>query len=67
MSKPTLTTGEVAEKLGVGANHVRYVYQSGKVPEPPRVGTTRAIPADQVPAVAEALKEMGRLPSKPVG
>lgn len=50
-----LTVGEVALRLGVLEAKVRALFRRGLLPEPPRIGTYRAIGEDQLPAVKAAL------------
>lgn len=53
------TTRELADLLGTDAWRVRRLFESGRLPEPPRCGPNRAIPREMIPDVAIALRERG--------
>jgi hypothetical protein len=54
-----LTVGEVADHFGCLAWQVRRLYESGRLPEPERVGSYRVIPVAELPAVEQALCDAG--------
>lgn len=58
-----LTTGEVAELLGVEVWRIRRLYESGTLPEPARAGAYRLIPKADLPRVIDALRHRGWLPA----
>ena len=58
-----LTTGEVAELLGVDVWRVRRLYESGMLPEPPRAGAYRLIPKADLPRIIDAMRQRGWLPA----
>jgi hypothetical protein len=57
-----LTTGELAETLGVQAWRVARLFELGILPDPPRVAGRRMIPKSMVPQVVDALRARGWLP-----
>jgi hypothetical protein len=58
---PYLTPGEVAVCLGVRDWQVLRLFQRGLLPEPPRLGRNRAIPAGDLDRVRQALVAAGYL------
>ena len=56
-----LTIGQVAARFGVLAWQVRRLFESGKLPEPPRMGVYRAISPDDLPVIKRALQDAGYL------
>lgn len=61
--KQHLTVGEVAELFpGLQSWQVRRIYERKLLPEPPRLGSTRAIPRADIPKVIDALKAAGFWP-----
>ncbi len=59
-----LTTGEVAELLGVDVWRIRRLYESGTLPEPARAGAYRLIPKTDLPRIIDALRGRGWLPAE---
>ena len=57
-----LTTREAADELGSVEWRVRRLFETGTLTEPPRFAGKRAIPRDQLPAIADALRARGWLP-----
>ena len=57
------TTREIGELLGVTEWRVRRLFESGTLSEPPRFGGKRAIPRESIPAIVDALRGRGWLPS----
>ncbi len=60
----SVSTGHLAKVLGVDAWRIRRLYENGTLPDPGRIGLARAIPAEQVPDVVDALRDKGWLPSQ---
>lgn len=58
-----LTTRQVADRLGVPTWQIQRLYETGRLPEPPRFGGKRAIPEAHLPEIAEALRARGWLPA----
>jgi len=58
------STGEVAAILHQPRWHILRLFENGNVPEPGRLAGKRAIPAEQLPVIVEALKTRGWLPTK---
>ena len=56
------TTREVAELLGVETWRVRRLFEDGTLAEPPKFGGKRAIGADLIPQIVDALRDRGWLP-----
>ena len=63
-SPPFLTTGELGDALGVQAWRVARLFELGILPDPPRVAGRRMIPKQMVPAVVDALRARGWLPTR---
>jgi hypothetical protein len=59
---PVLTIGAVARHFGCQSWQVRRLFESGKLPEPPRVGAYRVISPEDLPRVEAALRAVGYLP-----
>ena len=57
------STREVADILETDVWRVRRLYEDGTLPEPDRFVGKRVIPSRQIPAVVDALRERGWLPS----
>jgi hypothetical protein len=55
--KPLLTVGEAARELAVPEWQVRAVFSEGLLPEAPRVGRSRALRREDLPAIAEKVRE----------
>jgi hypothetical protein len=55
------TVGEAAQKLGCQGWMVRRLFERGLLPEPPRLGITRALREDQLPEVGRLVREHGYL------
>ena len=55
------TTREAAELLGVETWQVRRLFQDGTLDEPQKFGGKRAIPADLIPAIRDAMTARGWL------
>jgi excisionase family DNA binding protein len=61
MAGRLLTSGEVAQQLGVARAHLLYLIESGKVPGPSlRVPGRRLFTSDDVHCIAQVLAERGR-------
>lgn len=58
------TTREVGELLGVDTWQVRRIFEDGTLPEPERFAGKRAIPGSMIPAIVDALRARGWLPSE---
>lgn len=56
------STREAAVELGTVEWRVRRLFEDGTLPEPPRFAGKRAIPREQLPAIAQALRARGWLP-----
>jgi hypothetical protein len=56
-----LTSADVAVRLGVKEWHLRQLWVTGKLPEPPRVGNRRILTEGDLPAIQAALREAGYL------
>lgn len=64
MSDPSyLTLGAAARRLGCRVWQIRRLFERGLLPEPPRIGAFRVLPADRLPAVEQALRAAGYLPA----
>ena len=59
-----LSTREVAELLSTETWRVRRLFEDGTLPEPGRFAGKRAIPGSSIPAIVDALRARGWLPSK---
>lgn len=57
------TTREIAELLGAKTWRVRRLFESGRLPEPPKFGGKRAISREMIPAIVDALRERNWLPN----
>jgi hypothetical protein len=57
-----LTLGQVARRCGVDLWQVQRLVDSGRLPEPPRVGKYRVFAESDVPAIRAALSKAGFLP-----
>lgn len=61
--KQHLSVGEFAQLYpGLQSWQVRRIYERKLLPEPIRIGTTRAIPLADIPKVIEALETAGLWP-----
>jgi hypothetical protein len=60
---PVRSTREVAEFLGTQTWRVRRLFEDGTLAEPARFAGKRAIPADLIPAIVDALRDRGWLPN----
>ena len=58
-----LSLGELADLLSVQSWRVARLFELGILPEPMRIAGRRMIPKDMVPAVVDALRAKGWLPS----
>jgi hypothetical protein len=58
---PYLTVGAIAARLGCRPWQVRRLFERGLLPQPPRVGAYRVIPAADLPKVKAALCRAGYL------
>ena len=59
------TTRGLADILGTEEWRVRRVFEDGTLPEPDRFAGKRAIPGEMIPAIVDALRERGWLPTAP--
>lgn len=64
MAATIRSTREVAEFLGTDEWRVRRLFESGTLPEPPRFTGKRAIPAEMIPLIVDALRARGWLPAE---
>lgn len=64
MSRRMLTLGEVADRLGCQLWHVQRVFDHGLMPDR-RLGRTRYVYEDELPAVRQALHNEGRITRGP--
>ncbi|GAC1473162.1 MAG: hypothetical protein NVSMB9_21340 [Isosphaeraceae bacterium] len=67
MPKPQphgFTTGDIARRFGCSEHQVRRLFTRGLLPEPPRFGPFRLIPASQLDQVEASLREAGYLRSE---
>lgn len=55
------TSGEPGDYLGVQAWRITRLFELGCIPEPPRVGGRRLIPAAMLPEIVDALRQRGWL------
>ena len=55
------TTNTAAKRCGVAEWQVRRLFERGLLPEPPRAGAYRLIPADDLPKIETALRAAGYL------
>ena len=60
------TTRELADMLGTVTWRIRRLFEDGTLPEPPRFAGKRAIPGNMIPAIVDALRVRGWLPSPTV-
>lgn len=58
---PYFTVGAVAIRFGCRPWQVRRLFERGLLPQPPRVGAYRVIPAADLPRVEAALRLAGYL------
>jgi len=58
-----LSTQQLADILGTDAWRVRRLYEDGTLPEPSRFAGKRCIPQSHIPAVCDAMRVRGWLPS----
>lgn len=63
--KVPLTLGDVARQLGVPTWKVRRLYESGRLPEPGRVGRNRVVFEDEIPKIRAALDEVLEAAGRP--
>jgi len=61
--KTVYTVGDVARRFLCQSWEVRRIYERGILPEPPRAGRSRIIPAEDIPKVEAALREHGYIPA----
>ena len=66
-SPPYLTTGELGDAVGVQAWRIARLFELGVLPDPPRSGGRRLIPKSTVPAIVDALRDRGWLPTSDEG
>lgn len=57
------TTREMADLLGAKTWRVRRLFEDGTLDEPSRFAGKRAIPRQSIPAIVDALRSRGWLPS----
>ena len=57
------STREIGDILGVDTWRIRRLFEAGVLPEPPRFAGKRAIPRETIPAIVDALRARGWLPS----
>ena len=57
------STRQVADFLGVALWRVQRLFETGAVAEPSRFAGRRAVPQEAIPAVVDALRDRGWLPS----
>ena len=55
------STHNVADFLGVETWRIRRIFEDGTLPEPDRFAGKRAIPAELIPAIVDALRARGWL------
>jgi hypothetical protein len=65
MSCPTLTIGQAAARIGVGAWMIRSAIKLGHIDEPPRLGCYRVFQVDDLPRIKAALEAAGYHPDMP--
>ena len=58
-----LSTRDVANLLDVELWRVARLFETGTLPEPPRIAGRRAIPKSMLPSIVVALQERNWLPS----
>jgi len=58
------STSDVADLYGVKTWQVRRLFESSRLPEPARFAGKRAIPRELLPAIVDALRERGWLPTR---
>lgn len=58
-----LSTRDVAELLNVDLWRVARLFETGTLPEPPRIANRRIIPKEMLPAIVVALTKRGWLSS----
>jgi hypothetical protein len=56
-----LTIGEAAERIGAQTWRLQRLIARGLFPEPQRIGRTRVVLEDDLPAIAEAMRQAGYL------
>jgi hypothetical protein len=61
-TKTVYSTREVADLLGTQTWRVRRLFEDGSLPEPSRLAGKRAITAELVPLIVDALRGRGWLP-----
>jgi predicted site-specific integrase-resolvase len=63
-NSPDLSLGDIARLLNVKHWVIRRLFTDGKLPEPTRrVGRWRIFTSEDIPAIEEALRKAGHLPS----
>jgi hypothetical protein len=67
MPERQISTGLLGDELGVQGWRIARLFETGLVPEPPRVAGRRLIPESMVPEIVRALEEKGWLGSRPHG
>ncbi len=65
MTEKQVSTGLLGDELGVQGWRIARLFETGLVPEPPRVAGRRMIPRSMVPQIIRALEGRGWLPSRP--
>ena len=59
-----LSTRQLADLLGVETWRVRRLYEDGTLDEPSRFAGRRCIPQSHIPAICDALRARGWLPTE---
>lgn len=54
-----VSTGELADRLGVQGWRLARLFNTGVLPEPPRVSGRRMIPVELIPKIEEELRARG--------
>lgn len=61
---PVYTTGDIARRYGVEVWQVRRLYERKMLPPGARAGTYRVVTEAELPAVEDALRRAGYLPTE---
>lgn len=58
------SVGELGDLLGVQSWRIARLFESGAVPEPPRIAGRRVIDSALVPIIVDALRDRGWIPAR---
>ena len=59
---PYVGLGDLGDTLGVQSWRIARLFETGALPEPPRIGRRRLIPKGMIPEIVDCLRARGWLP-----